>query len=78
MSMTSIYKTYTIHSTPVLLFPLGWWGIEIAIAWEHEGATLNLPFSVYLPHPTETAADAQGIAFGQRLIDGQVPGLSVG
>jgi hypothetical protein len=77
MSKTAIYKAYTIRSMPVLLFPLGRWGIEIAIAWEYKGTTLSLPFSVHTPHPTEKAADAQGIAFGQRLIDGKVPGLSV-
>jgi hypothetical protein len=77
VSKTVNYKAYTIRSMPVCLFPSGGWGIEISIAWEQQGATLKRPFSVHTPHPTETAADAQGIAFGQRLIDGQVPGLSL-
>ncbi len=77
MSKTVRYKDYTIRSTPVCLFPTGHWGIEISIAWEHEGADLALPFSLHTPYLTESEADAHGIAFGQRLIDGKVPGLSI-
>jgi hypothetical protein len=77
MSKTVLYKAYTIRSTPVCLFPTGQWGIEISIAWEHEGGELDLPFSSDTPYTTENEADAHGITFGQRLIDGKVPGLSV-
>jgi hypothetical protein len=66
-----------IRSTPVLLFPTGQWGIEISIGSEQEGVELDLPFSLHTPHMTETEADVHGITFGQRLIDGMVPGLSV-
>jgi hypothetical protein len=77
MSKTVLYKTYTIRSTPVCLFPTGQWRIEISIAWEYQEAELDLPFSSNTPHMTENEADAHGITFGQRLIDGKVPGLSV-
>jgi hypothetical protein len=71
MSKTTLYKDYTIRSTPVLS-DVGQWGIEISIAWQHEGVELDLPFSSDTPCLTVIEADDHGITFGQRLIDGNV------
>jgi hypothetical protein len=71
-----MHKNYTIRSTPVLS-DRGRWGVKISIAWEHDGAELDLPFSSDTPCLNVFEAEDHGITFGQRLIDGKVPALSV-
>lgn len=53
------------------------WTLAIAIYWEHNGLVTTRPFSAEHTYQTEDEADLQGIIFGQRIIDGKVPGLSV-
>ena len=77
MSYTTLYKNYTIRSTPAYQSVLCRWLIQITIAWEHAGGEIDLPFSLDTLYLTETEADAHGITFGQRLIDGKVSERSV-
>jgi hypothetical protein len=77
MSKTVIYKTYTIRSIPLQLLAPGQWKIEIYVAWERAGIVSDRPFSLAHTYQTEEEADLHGITFGQRIIDGKVPGLSV-
>jgi hypothetical protein len=70
------YKGYTIQSTP-LQHPAWQWTIEITIEWENEGTVTARPFSDENKFRTEAEADLHGIAFGQLIIDGQIPWFSV-
>jgi hypothetical protein len=53
------------------------WTLSIAIYWENEGKMTVRSFSAENPYQTEVEADLHGIAYGQRIIDGKVPGCSL-
>jgi hypothetical protein len=42
---------------------------------EEDGATKSIPYWMPLEYATEAEADIHGITFGQRIIDGKIPGL---
>ena len=77
MCKTITYKTYIIRSTPLQMRATGQWKIEASIVWERAGVVTERPYSFETTYQTEQEADIHGITFGQRIIDGQVPGLSV-
>ena len=77
MSTNATYKNYTIRSTPLQLLDSMQWTIEITIEWERDWQVTGRPFSVQSTYATEVEADHHGITYGQRIIDGQVPGFSV-
>lgn len=77
MSQNAPYKQYIIRSTPTQLRDSMQWTLAIAIYWEHNGLVTMRPFSTEHTYQTEEEADLHGITFGQRIIDGQVSGLSV-
>ena len=70
-------KTYTITSCPLLLTDTGRWTLNISISWTHDGSVTTRPFSAENTYQTEEEADIHSINYGQRIIDGKVPGLSV-
>jgi hypothetical protein len=79
VSRVFIYKTYTIRSTPLQLLDSKQWMLSIVIDWERDGRVTGRPFSATEnTYPTEAEADLHGITYGQRIIDGKVPGFSVG
>jgi len=53
------------------------WTLPIVISWERDEKVTGRTFSAENTYPTEAEADLHGIAYGQRIIDGQVPGFSV-
>ena len=78
MSKDITYQHYSIHSTPFPVLDSTKWTLVITISWERNGLTTCLPFSAENIYATEAEADLHGITFGQRIIDGKIPGLSVG
>jgi hypothetical protein len=54
------------------------WMLSIVIDRDHDGEVTGRPFSADKAYQTETEADIHGIAYGQLIIDGQVPGFSAG
>ena len=77
MSKEIKYKHYSIRSAPLQLPDSMQWTLAIAIDWKRNGVTTVRPFSAENTYQTEADADLHGITFGQRIIDGKVPGLSV-
>ena len=77
MAKTVEYEGYTIQSTPH--HPAGGktWRLRIFISLEDRRGVRTGEFSVDVLYATEEEADLQGIAFGQRLIEGKVEGRSV-
>jgi hypothetical protein len=53
------------------------WTLSIVIDWERGWTVTGRPFSAETTYQTEAEADLHGIAYGQRIIDGKVPGFSV-
>ena len=78
MNTHASYKSYTIRSTPLQHPDSRQWIIGITIEWERDGTVTARPFSDDNKFQTEAEADLHGIAFGQLIIDGQVPWFSVG
>ena len=77
MSRRATYKHYTIRSTTHQLVDALQWTLSIVIEWERDGEVTGRPFSADNTYPTETEADLHGLSYGQRIIDGKFPGLSV-
>ncbi|MDE3042703.1 MAG: hypothetical protein KGJ82_19330 [Nitrospirota bacterium] len=77
MSRTILYRQHSIKSAPKLLRNERRWKVEIHIWWEEHGAITFKSFTFDLMYSTEAEADTHGIAFGQEIIDGNVPGVSL-
>jgi hypothetical protein len=77
MSQTGQYQQYTIKSSPEQSLNGGQWRLKISIFWEENGATTFKPFSAETTYRTESEADIHGVTYGQRIIDGKIPGVSV-
>jgi hypothetical protein len=75
MSHSLIYQRYTISSVPTQNTETGQWQLRISISLEEDGATESIPYWMPLEYATEAEADIHGITFGQRIIDGKIPGL---
>lgn len=76
MSHISQYQKYLIKSFPQPTRD-DRWTINISIIWDEAGMTTLKPFTAESVYQTEAEADLHGITFGQRIIDGKVPGLSI-
>ena len=75
MSHSLIYQRYTISSVPTQNTETGQWQLRISIVFEQDGATESIPYWMPLEYATEAEADMHGITFGQKIIDGKIPGL---
>ncbi|SLM46558.1 protein of unknown function [Nitrospira japonica] len=74
---TVIHQGYTIKSFPQHGRTFNEWTISLEIFWRHKGTTRTRSFTADLPYGSEEEADLHGISYAQRIIDGNVPGLSV-
>ena len=77
LEKTVEYQGYTIQSAPHHLVDGEKWRLRIFISLEDHRGVQTREFSDEVLYATEQEADIHGIAFGQRLIDGKVEGLSV-
>ncbi|MEO7858843.1 MAG: hypothetical protein ABIU05_00105 [Nitrospirales bacterium] len=77
MSKIVQYGVYIITSLPLYQADTHTWKPEITISWDQDGAPTTRPFHPESTYPTEEEAETYGITFGQRIIDGEVTGLSV-
>jgi hypothetical protein len=71
------YKHYSIKSLPVRVLTTGKWELQITIFWETGGVVNMRSFFAAGLYDTEDEADLHGLAYGQRIIDGKVPGETV-
>lgn len=78
MSKTITYKAYTIDSFPVQELDTEQWRVDLTISWGSESDRTTRPFSMEQTYPTQEEAEIHGVTYGQRIIDGQVPGVSLG
>lgn len=72
------YKHYSVKSLPVRVLTSGKWELQITIFWETGGIVNMRSFFAPGLYDTEDEADLHGLAYGQRIIDGKVPGETVG
>jgi len=72
-----VYLGHTIKSAPLQQFKTDRWKVEISIFWTRDGVTTMRSFSADGAYSTEAEADLHGIAFGERIIEGKVSGLTL-
>ncbi len=78
MGKTVEYQGYTIQSSPE--YDANWtkWRLRIFISVEDHHGLRSRQFSSEVLHRTEQEAEVKGITFGQRLINGELEGRSIG
>lgn len=76
MARTITYEGYTIQSTPHETDGEKW-RLHICISRNDHRGVRTSEFSAEGLYATEQEADIHGVAYGQRVIDGKVEGLSV-
>lgn len=77
MTHAVIYKGYTIQPAPRQLVDTGQWELNVFISWTTGDDEDSRHFVKTGRFATETDAKAQCIAYGQQIVDGNVPGSSV-
>jgi len=77
MSQEVTYKGYTIRSALRQLPDTGQWELNVFISWQVDDEEECRHFYSTGRCATEEEATVQCIAYGQRIIDGKIPGSSV-
>lgn len=72
------YKGYTIHAVPREIVEAGLWSLSLFIMRLTERGERSWHFSASDRYATEEEAMTNCIAYGQLIIDGKIPNLSVG
>ena len=78
MTQPITYKGYTIQPAPRQLVDTGQWELNVFISWTTGDDEDSRHFVKTSRFATEADATAQCIAYGQDIVDGNVPGSSVG
>ncbi|HEU5375224.1 MAG TPA: HlyU family transcriptional regulator [Ktedonobacteraceae bacterium] len=76
-SKSVTYKGYTIQAAPHELIDTGQWGLNLFIMWSTETGEKSRHFHTSDQYATKEEAMAHCINYGQQIIDGKIPGLSV-
>lgn len=71
------YKGYTLQPAPRQLVDTGQWELNVFISWSVDDEEDSRHFVKTGRYATQDEATTQCIAYGQQIIDGQIPGLSV-
>jgi hypothetical protein len=72
------YRGYVIKSSPEPVGVAGQWRLRIAIYTEADGVIKLQAFTGPTVYAGEDEVEILAIAYGQRIIDEQVPGLKAG
>jgi len=70
------YKGYRIESCPSQHSATDTWRARIFISWEPHDANSTRSFSPNETYQTREEADLHGLALGELIVDGKIPGLS--
>jgi hypothetical protein len=76
MNHAVIYKNYVIRPTSQQLANTGRWSLNLHISTKNEEKISY--FYAADEYATQEEATAHCINYGQQIIDGEIPGLSVG
>lgn len=78
MSKAVTYKGYTIQPALRQLPDTGQWELNVFISWQADEEEESHHFYSIGRYATEDEAMTQCIAYGQQIVDGKIPGSSVG
>lgn len=73
-----VYKNYIIQPAPHELIDTGRWGLNLFILWSTEARDESRHFYTSDQYATKEEATAHCINYGKQIIDGKIPGSSVG
>jgi len=71
-----IYRGYTIKSFPQQGTRADQWRINLEILWRHDGVSRTQSFAADSLYGSEEEADLSSVSYAQRIVDGNVSGLS--
>lgn len=77
-SPTVTFKRFIIRPAPRPLAGVDRWSLNLHISWSTKYGTYIRHFFTADKYATEEEATTNSIAYGQLIIDGKIPGLSVG
>ena len=78
MSKAVTYKGYTLQPALRQLPDTGQWELNVFISWQADEEEESRHFYSTGRYATEDEAMTQCIAYGQQIVDGKIPGSSVG
>jgi hypothetical protein len=78
MTQAVTYKGFTIQTAPRQLVDTGQWELNVFISWGTEDEEESRHFVMTGRPATAEEATAQCIAYGKQIVDGHIPGSSVG
>ncbi|GKS66327.1 hypothetical protein YTPLAS72_36310 [Nitrospira sp.] len=78
MTQAITYKGFTIQPAPRQLVETGQWELNVFISWGAEDEEDSSHFVKTGRYATSEEATAECIAYGKQIVDGQIPGSSVG
>ena len=78
MSRAVTYKGYTLQPALRQLPDTGQWELNVFISWQADEEEESRHFYSIGRYATEDEAMTQCIAYGQQIVDGRIPGSSVG
>jgi len=78
MAQAVTYKGFTIQPALRQLVDTGQWELNVFISWTTEDEEDSRHFVKTGRYATEDDTTAQCIVYGQQIVDGKVPGSSVG
>ena len=78
MSNAVTYKGYTLQPALRQLPDTGQWELNVFISWQADEEEESRHFYSTSRYATEDEAMTQCIAYGQQIVDGKIPGSSVG
>ncbi|MGC4096699.1 MAG: HlyU family transcriptional regulator [Nitrospira sp.] len=71
------YKGYTIQAAPHELVETGLWSVNLYIMWSTQTGEEHRHFHTGDQYPTKEEATIHCMSYGQQIIDGKIPGVSV-
>ncbi|MEQ1795082.1 MAG: hypothetical protein ABL970_12935 [Nitrospira sp.] len=78
MNKSITYKGYRVQSALRQMPDTGLWELNVFISWQVDDEEECRHFYMTGRYATEDEATVQCIAYGQQIIDGKIPGSSVG
>ncbi len=77
--MGFIYKGYLLRSKSIQLVESNRWTVQVTVSHQKdsEGKPREQTFSSEIASSSKEMADMEGIIFARKIIDGEIPGLSI-
>jgi len=77
--MGFVYRGYLLRSKSIQLVDTNRWTLQVTVSLQKDsgGEPREQTFSSENTFSRKTVADTEGIIFARKIIDGEIPGLSI-